>query len=67
MEQAVIGLLETVPRPEINEEHLCPCYEQLNGAAYSLIMAERHGVRQRNLSSYHENVRLKLPELLQLQ
>lgn len=55
----------SVPSPQENEEHLCPCYEQIIGAAYGLITAERMAIRERKLtSSYHQEVRLKLAQIL---
>lgn len=56
--------LSGLPLPAHDEQHLCPCFEQIVGAAYGVIVAERYGIRTRSLKNYHDDVRLRLPSLL---
>ncbi len=57
-------VLSKLPYPATNEKHLCPCYEQLIGAAYGLISAGDYGILNRSLSDYHERVRPQLVPIM---
>ncbi len=61
--ELIVAKLNAVPLPIDNEKHLCPCYEQLVGIAYSLWVADEYGIQKRNLENYHNKVRLQLPKL----
>jgi hypothetical protein len=64
--ERVLAIVNRVPSPSNNEPHLCPCYEQIMGATYGLLMAQALGFESRSLSpQYHQDVRLQLPALIE--
>jgi hypothetical protein len=60
----IVDIFNKLPKPRMNEKHLCPCYEQIFGAFYSLVLSNKFGIKTRNLEDYHNQVRLKLAESL---
>ncbi len=55
--------MKRLPIPRYDEPYLCPCFELIIGAAYGLQSAEQFGIRSRDLSRYHDDVRIHLPLL----
>jgi len=64
LKKAVNEAVNFLPIPPEEDICLCSCYEQLIGAAYSLLTADIYGIQTRDTKGYHYAVRVKLSQLL---